>query len=85
MSAKVNNKCGARAWSFPLNERRKLEVEKIVFTLPMDERVIVYLRYWLDMGLGQIAKTLGMELYDVRVAHENAVAILKRQLERVRI
>ncbi len=81
----VKNKCGARAWSFPLSERRKLEVEKIVFTLPMDERVIVYLRYWLDMGLGQIAKSLGMDLNEVCVAHENAVAILKRRLERVTI
>lgn len=68
-----------------MSDRRKKEVEKIVMTLPMDERAIVYLKYWLDMGLGQIAKTLGMELYDVCVAHENAVAILRRQLEKVRI
>ena len=54
-------------------------------TLPMDERAIVYLKYWLDMGLGQIANVLGMEFYDVCVAHENAVAILERQLEKVRI
>jgi DNA-directed RNA polymerase specialized sigma24 family protein len=85
MTRDTKTKCGAKAWSFPLSERRKQEVEKIVFNLPMDERAIVYLRYWLDMGLGQIAKTLGMELHDVCVAHENAVAILKRQLEKVRI
>lgn len=51
----------------------------------MDERAIVYLKYWLDMGLSQIAKTLGMEFYDVCVAHENAVAILKRRLLKVKI
>lgn len=85
MKVKPNGKCGARAWGFPLSERRKQEVEKNVMQLPMDERAIVYLKYWLNMSLCQIARTLGMELYDVCVAHENAVAILKRQLERVRI
>ncbi len=85
MNVKTKIKCGANAWSFPLSEKRKREVEKIVFNLPMDERAILYLRYWLDMGLGQIANVLGMELHDVCVAHENAVAILKRQLEKVRI
>lgn len=50
----------------------------------MDERAIVYLKYWLDMGFGQITKILGMEFYDVCIAHENAVAILKRQLTRIK-
>jgi DNA-directed RNA polymerase specialized sigma24 family protein len=85
MIAKEKSKCSAKAWSFPLSEKRKQEVEKIVMNLPMDERAIVYLKYWLDMGLSQIAKILGMEFHDVCVAHENAVAILKRQLEKVRI
>ena len=79
------NKCGVNSWSFPLSDRRKQEVKKIVMELPMDERAIVYLKYWLDMGLSQIAKTLGMEFYDVCVAHENAVAILKRRLLKVKI
>ncbi len=81
MNAKHEKKCGAKMWGFPLSEKRKKEIEKIVMTLPMDERAIVYLKYWLDMGFGQITKILGMEFYDVCVAHENAVEILKRQLK----
>ena len=84
MDQKLKEKCGAREWSFPLSERRKEEIKNTVMKLPMDERAIVYLRYWLNMGLAQVAKTLGMELDDVRVAHKNAVAILKRQLEEIK-
>jgi DNA-directed RNA polymerase specialized sigma24 family protein len=78
-------KAGARAWSFPLSEERKKEVEKIARTLPMDEAAVVYLKYWLNMGFGQIAKTLGMKFYDVCIAHENAIAILKERLLKVKI
>lgn len=85
MGLNEKNKCRAKTWCFPLNDQRKKEIKKIVMELPMDERAIVYLKYWLDMGLTQIAKTLGMEFYDVCIAHENAVAIIKRRLEKVRI
>ena len=85
MKVNLTDLCCARKWSFPLSEKRKQEVEKNVMQLPVDERTIVYLKYWLNMSFGQIAKTLGMDFYDVRVAHENAVAILKRRLEGVRI
>lgn len=38
-----------KTWSFPLNEKEKLEVKQIAMNLPADERAIVYLKYWLGM------------------------------------
>lgn len=77
--------CGAKTWSFPLSDQRKKEVEKIVMMLSMDERAVVYLKYWVGMGLRQIAKALGMEFFDVCAAHERAIVVMRQQLEKVQI
>lgn len=69
-----------KTWSFPLNEKEKLEVKQIAMNLPADERAIVYLKYWLGMKLKHVAQTLGMELYDVEVAHANALSTMKEEL-----
>ncbi len=53
--------------------------------LSKDERAVVYLKYWVGMGLRQIAKALGMELFDVYAAHERAIVVLRQQLEKVQI
>ena len=69
-----------KTWSFPLNEKEKLEVKQIAMNLPADERAIVYLKYWLGMGLKHIAQTLGMELYDVKVTHAKALSLMREEL-----
>tara|TARA_B110001454_G_scaffold219192_1_gene251137 strand:- start:22111 stop:22356 length:246 start_codon:yes stop_codon:yes gene_type:complete len=69
-----------KTWSFPLGDKEKMEVKQIAMDLPQDERAIVYLRYWLGMGLKHIAQTLGMELYDVQVTHAKALSLMREEL-----
>ncbi|MBL7542225.1 MAG: sigma-70 family RNA polymerase sigma factor [Bdellovibrionaceae bacterium] len=73
-----------KTWSFPLNEEEKLEVKQIAMKLPADERAIVYLKYWLGMGLKHIAQILGMELYDVKVTHAKALSLMREELLKIK-
>jgi RNA polymerase sigma factor (sigma-70 family) len=63
-----------------LNDKEKMEVKQIAMNLPQDERVIVYLRYWLGMGLKHIAQTLGMGTYEVQVVHAKALSLMREEL-----
>src|SRR5450759_4150122 len=57
------------------------EVGRLVRTLPIDQQIVVALRYWRDLPLEEIAERLGLPLGTVKSRLHYAMRALRKELD----
>ena len=66
------------SWKNSLNDVEKDYVRKVLEKLPEDSRIIIYLHYWRDIELSDIAKTLGVRLREIQFVHDATLRLLSK-------
>lgn len=75
LSAKVME---AKTWRNSLSERDRDYMNQVLEKLPEDSRIVIYLHYWLDIELKDIAEVLGTKLSEVEFIHNLTLRLLSK-------
>lgn len=75
LSAKVMD---AKSWRNSLNKKDREYVLRVLEKLPEDSRTVIYLRYWRDFELCDIADILGIRRGEVEFIHRMTLQLLSK-------
>ena len=67
-----------RSWRDSLTETDKKYMEQVLQKLPNDSRIVIFLHYWRDIGLQDIADIMGVCLKEVVLIHNITLQMLSK-------
>lgn len=68
----------AQSWRNSLTAQDREYVNQVLEKLPEDSRIVIYLHYWRDLELKDIAEVLGVRLNDVEFIHKATLRLLSK-------
>lgn len=67
-----------RSWKNSLSEPEREYIVQILEKLPEDSRIVIFLHYWRDFELKEIAKVINVRLKDVEFIHNVTLRLLSK-------
>jgi DNA-directed RNA polymerase specialized sigma24 family protein len=67
-----------RSWKNSLNDCERDYIAQVLEKLPEDSRIVIFLHYWRDIELGDIAEVLGVRLKEVEFIHNMTLRLLSK-------
>lgn len=67
-----------RSWRNSLSESDKEYMIQVLEKLPEDSRLVVFLHYWRDLELKEIAEVMGVRLKEVEFIHNATLRLLSK-------